>query len=117
MLLALRCALNRQAHIRRNQFCQHLVNLQRLFRLGSARIADEAFVTQRQHQRAEYRLVEEFRGVNAVQNGQALRQRPALFLQRAAVDRRVRAQQPERNGVALQRFARTGRQQLQGTGA
>ena len=52
-----------------------------------------------------------------MQNGQALRQRPALFLQRAAVDGRVRAQQPEGNGVALQRFARTGRQQLQGTGA
>ena len=116
MLLALRGALNRQAHVRGNQLCQHLVHLQRLFRLGITRIADEAFIAQRQHQRTEDRFVEEFRGVNAVQNGQALGQRPALFLQRTAVDRRIRAQQPERNGVALQRFARAGRQQLQGTG-
>jgi hypothetical protein len=115
--LVLRRALNRQTHIRRNQIGQHLVNLQRLFRLGIAGIADIAFITQRQHQRAEYRFVEELRRVNAVQHRQALRQRAALFLQRAAVDGRVRAQQPEGNGVALQRFARACRQQLQGTGA
>ena len=84
--LALRRALDRQTHIRRNEFGQHLVHLQRLFRLGIARIADVAFVTQRQDQRAEDRFVEELRGVNAVQNGQALCQRPALFLQRTAVD-------------------------------
>ena len=51
-----------------------------------------------------------------MQHGQTLRQRTALFLQRAAVHRRVAAQQPEGDGVALQRFARTGRQQLQRTG-
>lgn len=84
--LALRRTLNRQTHIRGNQLCQHLINLHRLFRLGIARIANVPFVAQRQHQGAEYRFVEEFRGVNAMQNGKALGQRPALFFQRTAVD-------------------------------
>ena len=68
ILLALCGALDGQTHIRRDQFGQHLIDLHRFFRFGIPGIADESLVTQRQHQRAEHRFIEEFRRVNAVQH-------------------------------------------------
>ena len=49
-----------------------------------------------------------------MQHRQALGHGTTLFFQRTAVDRRVGAQQPEGDGIALQRLARARGQQLQG---
>lgn len=75
----LRDAFNRQPHIRRNQVRQHPINLQRLFRLGIAGVANVAFIAQGQHQGAEHRFVEELRRVNAMQDRQALGHGTTLF--------------------------------------
>lgn len=106
-------AFDGQLDFRRDQIAQHVVHLKGVLAYCIAAVVDIAFFAQRRHQGGEHRLVEELRRVDAVQHRQTLRHDAALFLQRAAVDARVGAEDRHGDGVALQGFAHPGGQQLQ----
>ena len=122
--LALRCALNGQTHIRRDQIGQHLIHLHRLLRLGVTGIADVFLITQSQHQRTEHRFIEELRRVNAVQNDelhinpahsrtlQLLAAGARETLQRYAITFWLLSANPAINRSSLEKESRTVAQRL-----
>ena len=83
---------NRHADITGDQVSQDMPCRQSLRDIGITAVADIPFIAQRQYQRGKDRFVEELRRVDPVQYRQTLCQRPALFLQRAAVNRRLGAE-------------------------